>query len=62
MKFDSLHAVLLVACMGLAFNVGMLLAEKCDSSPKWKFNENAMQEACQENPNLLVCNLSKESK
>jgi len=61
MKFDSLHAVLLVACMGLAFNVGMLLAEKCDK-PRWAPNENAMQEACQENPNLLVCNLSKESK
>lgn len=58
MKFDCLHAILLIACMGLAFNVGMLLAEK--ENARWAPNPNAMQEACQKNPQMLVCQLPQK--
>lgn len=65
-KLDSLHVVLMVALLGVSVNLGIQLCKsdivKSNSVAQYKTNENAMQEACQKNPNLLVCNMSKESK
>lgn len=59
-KLDSLHLILLIALVGVSVNLGIQLDK--NSSPRWKPNPNAMQEACQKNPEMLVCNLKDGSK
>ena len=58
MKFDCLHAILLIACIGLAVNLSIQLEK--NSEPRWAPNPNAMQEACQKNPEMLVCQLPQK--
>lgn len=59
-KLDSLHLILLVALVGVSVNLGIQMSQKVE--PRWKYNENAMAEACQKNPQMLICNLKDGSK
>ena len=56
-KLDMLHVLLIIALVGVTVNLGIQLSK--DDAPRYKPNANAMQEACQKNPTLLVCNMDK---
>lgn len=58
LQLDWLHLVLFVALIGVTTNFVIFTQDKATYKP----NVNAMQEACQKNPQLLVCNMNKEAQ
>lgn len=57
-QLDWLHIVLFIALIGVTTNLVLQFEDKAEYKP----NAKAMQEACQKNPQLLVCNMNKEAQ